>query len=357
MKRDYPVRRNSPHPTPVPPALYSRDLLLTFSGEEYAGFLASGGRHLRPRLARTLDLARLAPDMHVLDVGCGRGEITLNAACQGAVVTAVDFSVDCLRLTAETLDLGPAAARNRVRLMRADATALPVPATSVHRVFFLDVAEHLHPWQLCQTLTEIRRVLTPGGYAVIHTLPNRWALDYGYRLLRRLWPSLPRQPRSTYEQQVHVNELDPAQLANALREAGLESQVWLENWTAAQARWRAGGQFADPLRQQSYPLLRRSWVPPIVTILMHTPLRLVFANDIFAIAWRSEAVGPAPVWPRAWTEKMTMQVIERNELCWNALHGAVDYARMSKTEQPTHLRPLFRQERHINLPARRRFRC
>ncbi len=271
--------------SPVSPALYGRDLLLTFSGEEYADFLAGASRQLRPRLARALELARLLPDTHVLDIGCGRGEITLHAVRRGAVVTAIDFSADCLQLTWNTLALAPPAARARVRLLRADAAALPVDDKSVHRVFFLDVAEHLQPWQLRQALAEIRRVLRPDGWAVIHTLPNRWALNIGYKLMRRLWPGLPPEPRSTYEQQVHVNELDPIRLAAALDEAGLRHRVWLENWTVAHAHWGAGRQFADPLRDQSYPLLRQWWVRPTMRALMHTPLRWVLANDIFAIAW------------------------------------------------------------------------
>lgn len=296
--------------SPVPPACYSQDLLLTFSGDEYADFLADGGRRLRPRLARAVELANLVPNMHVLDIGCGRGEITLHTARRQALVTAIDFSAGCLQLTSSTLQLAPPATRTRVRLVRADAIRLPVADRSVHRAFFLDVAEHLQPWQLRQALAEIRRVLRPDGYAVIHTLPNRWALDIGYAFLRRLWPGLPAEPRSAYEQQVHVNELDPIRLSRALSEAGLQSRVWLESWTVAHARWGAGRRFADPLRDRAYPLLRRWWVHPVVKALMYTPLRLVLANDLFAIAWPQGRVAPAsaPVWPRGWSERVALHV-------------------------------------------------
>ncbi|MFQ5858718.1 MAG: methyltransferase domain-containing protein [Anaerolineae bacterium] len=282
------------HHVPVSSALYSEDLLLTFSGDEYADFLAGGGRQLRPRLARALELANLAPGMHVVDIGCGRGEITLHAARRGAVVTAVDFSEDCLDITSRTLKLGPPAARARVRLARADGAALPLADKSAHRVFCLDVVEHLQPWQFRLALAEIRRVLRPDGYAVIHTLPNRWALDIGYPLMRCLWPGLPAEPRSAYEQQVHVNELDPIRLSRAIGEAGLQSRVWLENWTVAHARWGDGRRFPDRLREGSYPLLRRQWVRPVVATLMRTPLRLIFANDLFAIAWPQGCPAPAP---------------------------------------------------------------
>lgn len=276
---------------------------MAFSGGEYTAFLASNGRQLRPRLARALELACLAPEMRVLDVGCGRGEMALQAARHGALVIAVDFSSDCLQLTSTTLDLGVPAVRARVRLVQADGVALPVADGSLHRVLCLDVVEHLYPWQLRQCLTEIRRVLRPDGYAVIHTLPNRWLLDIAYPVVRRLWSGLPPEPRSAYERQVHVNELDPIQLTRALDRAGLRSRVWLENWTVAHARWGTGRQFPDAVRERSYPLLRRWWVSPVLAALMRTPLRLIFANDIFAVAWPRGCARPARVWPGGWSER------------------------------------------------------
>ncbi len=282
---------------------YSKELLLSFSGDEYAAFLAAGGRRLRPRHARALELATIRPSMRVLDIGCGRGEVALHLARAGATVNAVDFSPDCLALTAQTLALGQAEERKRARLSGADAVALPFEDAVFDRVLFLDVAEHLLPWQLQCALGEIRRVLRQGGYAVIHTLPNRWALEIGYPLLRLVWPALPSCPRSAYERRVHVNELSLIDLHRALNAAGLEARVWLEGWTAIHAAWSQGCAFPDPVRRRAYPLLRRRAVRAIATLILHTPLRLIFANDLFAIAWPRGAPAPPPLWPRAWCER------------------------------------------------------
>ncbi len=246
--------------------------------------------------------------MRVLDLGCGRGELTLHLARQGTWVTAVDFSAACLQLTAETLSLGPLAAVRRVRLLRADATALPLPDQHFQRIFCLDVLEHLYPWQVQQALAEIRRLLTPDGYAIIHTLPNRWALDIGYPVLRWLWPTLPAQPRTGYEQQVHVNELQPVQLARSIKAAGLSWRVWIEDLTTAQARWSRDRAFSDPVRRQTYPLLRRWWVRPLVVLLMRTPLRLIFGNDLFAVVWPAGQKEPPVNWPPARFERLAYQI-------------------------------------------------
>jgi SAM-dependent methyltransferase len=303
----------------VEPAWYSRDLLISFTGGEYAAFLATGGRRLRPRLARALQLARVTSGMRALDIGCGRGEMALHLARRGVDVTAIDVSSASLTLTAETLALATPDTQRRVRRVRSDAAVLPLPDSFFHRVLCLDVVEHLYPRQLSQTLREIRRVLRPDGYAVFHTLPNRWALEVGYPLLQRLWPRWPRQPRSAYERRVHVNELDLPSLARALDRAGLYCHVWLEGWTTAQARWAAdqaaqaigGRQFPDALRERAYPVLRTRPVTLIGEAVLRTPLRLVFANDIFAIAWRAESPPPASVWPRSLCERSLLWLAGR----------------------------------------------
>jgi SAM-dependent methyltransferase len=263
------VIREPSRPAPVPSELYSEELLLAFTGGDYAEFLRTRGAGLRPRLVRSLALARPRPGLRVLDLGCGRGEASFHAAARGAHVTAVDYSADCLALTARTLALAPPAVRARVELVRADATALPLPDRSVDRALMLDVVEHLHPWQLALALREVRRVLRPGGWLVVHTVPNRWALAYGYPLLRLLRPGLPVNPRTAYERQVHVNEQD--------------------TWRARFDDGRALG--ADDVRGGAYPLLRRPLARRAVGLAMRTPLCALAANDLYAVA------RPAPVAP------------------------------------------------------------
>jgi SAM-dependent methyltransferase len=279
---------SAPRPAPVPADCYSTELLLAFTGGDYAEFLRTRGAALRPRLARSLALARLQPGLRVLDLGCGRGEATLHAALRGARVWALDYSPDCLALTQQTLALAPAEIRRRVELVQADATRLPLRDASVDRVLMLDVVEHLHPWQLAQALREVRRVLRPRGWLVVHTVPNRWALAYGYPLLRLLKPSLPADPRTAYERQVHVNEQDIMRLWRLLRRCGFQARVWLENLTVEQAAWRARFEAeqrlgADDVRR-AYPLLRHALVRRLVRLAMHTPLCLIAANDLYALA-------------------------------------------------------------------------
>lgn len=270
---------------------------------DYVAFLASGGERLKPRHTRALELATVRPGIQVLDVGCGWGELAFHVAQAGGHVTGVEISRDRLEPALQTLALGEDEVREHFHLSGANAVALPFEDATFDRVFLLDVAEHLWPWELHQALSEIRRVLRPGGYAVIHTVPHRWALDFGYPLLRLVWPVLPREPRWGLEKQWHVNELSLIELHRALRAAGLDARVWLESWTAAQAEWSRDRRFPDPVRKQTYPFLRWEAVRRLTSWVMHTPLRLILANDLFAIAWPDGARRPPQVWPTARIER------------------------------------------------------
>jgi SAM-dependent methyltransferase len=267
---------------------YSAGMLTGFAGDEHARFLASGGRRLRPRLARALALADLWPGAVVVDVGCGRGEASARAARRGALVTAVDSSPDALGLSREAA----LAVGCPVRLVAARAEELPLPCGYADRVLLLDVVEHLYRPAALTALAEAKRILRPGGYVVLHTLPNRWSLAIAYRTLRLLAPSLPREPRSGYERAVHVNEQDPLRLKQALGTVGLASRVWVEEWTTRHAEVNRGVSYPDAARSAGYPALRRASVRRLSGWVMRTPAGWFAGNDLFALAWRPEDPGP-----------------------------------------------------------------
>ncbi len=220
-------------------------------------------------------------------------------------MVGIDYSADCLRLTRRTLEVASQRDRDRVTLRQADATALPFGDQVFERVLMLDLVEHLFDWQLSRALREAYRVLSPQGYLVLHTLPNRWALQYGYPLFRLLSRRLPSTPRSDVERSVHINEQDPFSLKRALDEAGFAFEIWLENLTLDQAAWQDEKRFSD-VRREAYPLLRHPLIKAGASLLMHTPLKLIIANDIYAIAWRADGEKPSILksrWRSSWLEK------------------------------------------------------
>lgn len=292
---------------PVAPDRYDDEWITKAWGDASRSELFDNKRLTpRPRVSRALDLCQIDADTKVLDIACGRGEVVALASERGAFAVGLDFSPAVLEVarkvrSARAPKLTGSAT---LELIQADACRLPFAHDSFDRIAMLDIIEHLVPDQLEQMFREVHRVLKPGGYAVIHTLPNRWVYEVGYLLARLLVRRLPREPRGEMERQVHVNEQDLRGLSRTLHKCGLKHRVWLEQHMPAQARWNVNCAHFQDNRDLTYPLLAR-WPGKILELLSHTPLKLIIANDIYGILWKS-ARKSAPVRvPSALVESVT----------------------------------------------------
>lgn len=100
----------------------------------------------------------------ILDAGCGTGGSTEDLARFGRV-TGVDFSTDAL---------GFAARRGLRRLVRASVEALPFQDASFDVVTSFDVLYHRAVLDETVALREFRRVLRPGGLALVRVPAFDW---------------------------------------------------------------------------------------------------------------------------------------------------------------------------------------
>ena len=254
--------------TGVPSDVYTRDYYES-ACHGYVEFQQSLGENIPDRLRIPFSQANLSAGMSVLDVGCGRGEILVQAAQFGARAVGFDYAVAALDIAGEAISTRPDA--DRILIHLANAQHLPYLDSSFDRAFMLDVVEHLLPAELHQALVEIRRVLRPGGQLIIHTMPNTWYYRFGYpvfRFTQRLrGRRLPADPRERWKfREVHVNEQNPPALKAALRQAGFKTHVWLQSTQSY---------LEEPNR--SIRLIMRA----LVTVY---PFRWIFCNDLFAIA-------------------------------------------------------------------------
>ncbi len=267
--------------------------------------LARGDLTPRPRVARAMELLRLQPGLHLLDIACGRGEVPALATRMGAYATGIDYSDASVGFAAKLRKVLGAEHASKLALVQGDACNLPFADASFDRVSMLDIVEHLVPAQLESMFREVSRILKPDGFAVVHTLPNRWVYDGGYRVARTLWRRLPKDPRSDSEKRIHINEQDVVRLHRMLARVGLSHRIWLEQHIPAQARWRADQTVYNDQRGDVYPLMAR-WPGRLLEMFSKTPLRLVLANDIFAVLWKKgNAPAAAGRIPLAWTERAT----------------------------------------------------
>jgi ubiquinone/menaquinone biosynthesis C-methylase UbiE len=214
--------------------------------------------------------------MKVLDVGCGRGEILRHCARLGADAYGVDYAPVAIELASRVVAEG-GGAPGKMGVSQADAKRLPFPGEHFDRVLMFDVVEHLYPWELEQSLGEIRRVLKPGGAFIVHTAPNVWYDRFAYplvRLARRLmgqgatYPKNPRALNVSANVEVHVNEQSQLSLQRMLQKAGFRRvRVWLES---------------PPQHRQENALLAAARF----VLFKLPPFRYFFEREVFAVGER-----------------------------------------------------------------------
>jgi SAM-dependent methyltransferase len=160
----------------------------------------------------------------VLDVGCGSGRFSAQAAARGARVTSLDIGLRLLACTRRRCD---------TRAVAADACALPIRDASFDLVISSECIEHTT--DPLRAVREIHRVTRPGGSFLI-TVPNQlWHFAVTFAAAFRL------RPFEGYENWVRWH-----QLRRAVSELGAEIESM------------RGFHLVPPLVPASWPLLRRA---------------------------------------------------------------------------------------------------
>lgn len=122
-------------------------------------------RFARRRIANVFALLPSPLAGRFIDLGCGMGTFTIEAARAGAFAVGVDPAAAAVTAAARV-----AHAENvRARFVRADAARLPFPSGSADVVLAADLIEHLDDDTLARILDEAHRVLRTDGTLVIYT--------------------------------------------------------------------------------------------------------------------------------------------------------------------------------------------
>ena len=131
-----------------------------------------------------LAAAELAGARHVLDIGCGDGQISRIAAAQGAQVVGIDPTWNCVRVAADRA--GGAA------YARAGAAALPFADASFDTAVACLVFEHID--DVDGAIAEVARVLAPGGsfcfflnHPILQAPGSVWVDDHMVDPPERYW--------------------------------------------------------------------------------------------------------------------------------------------------------------------------
>jgi SAM-dependent methyltransferase len=145
---------------------------------------------------------KLPPGATAIDVGCGEGRHSINLSDRfGLAVTGID-PID------HQLRVARAAAGDRpITFVAGTAESIPVPDATVDLVWCRDVLVHVH--DLAAAYREFRRVLGPGGRALIYQMVAGPALEP--REAQWLWATMFVAPASA----------DPATTEAAISAVGL----------------------------------------------------------------------------------------------------------------------------------------
>jgi 2-polyprenyl-3-methyl-5-hydroxy-6-metoxy-1,4-benzoquinol methylase/predicted O-methyltransferase YrrM len=209
----------------------------------YQQFDQSAGKELLdPRMQAIFSMALPGKGMKFLDVGCGRGEITYQAAKLGAHVTAVDYSQDAIRIARGCIEDEPEL-QSRVAFHCADITQFECES-GCDRVVAADLIEHLNQAELELFFSRIASSLVKDGRLVIHTAPSIWFYQH-YETERKraaaVGEYLPENPRTAFEQLMHINEQSPNNLKHTLRKHFPHTVVWVSGDDGNFAGSLAGG--------------------------------------------------------------------------------------------------------------------
>lgn len=149
----------------VPADLYGKGYYLNRDGcEGSQEFAKYKGAKLSNRLATVLSEIQETQDIDghtFLDLGCGRGELSLQLEKKAKRVVSVDYSIPAIKTAKQIL--------KKAELVQADIVDfLPRLRTEeFDGILMIDIVEHLFDWELKIVFNNIRRLLKRGGYLYI----------------------------------------------------------------------------------------------------------------------------------------------------------------------------------------------
>ncbi|HSJ23842.1 MAG TPA: methyltransferase domain-containing protein [Longimicrobiales bacterium] len=198
---------------------------------DLAGRYRDRNRFARRRIANVFSLLPPPAGLTLVDLGCGMGTFTIEAAGQGAFAVGVDPAPAAVQAATR---VAAAEGTASAHFIRADAAVLPLATASADIVLAADLTEHLDDVTLARILREAGRVLRTDGRLVLYT-PDR---QHIFERLRDR--GIMRQDPS------HIGVRSAAELAQAVEGAGFAVQrlEWLPSHLpglslaeAALARW------------------------------------------------------------------------------------------------------------------------
>lgn len=205
----------------VDPKIYTKEFYLNacLGSSE---FNKTNGKKLHWRVIELLRRIDIQKNDVVLDVGCGRGDITLFLAKNTKQVVGIDYAKDAIKIANTIKGKFSKKIQARTTFKVMNAKKLRFKDNTFDKIICIDVFEHLYQEELEIALAEFKRVLKPNGILFIHAGTNKILYEYTYKyyirplnliltkfdqmIKRTKYNALPKDPRTDEEKEQHVNE-------------------------------------------------------------------------------------------------------------------------------------------------------
>jgi SAM-dependent methyltransferase len=261
-------------------AAYTKDYYLLDCGG-YEAFKRTFGATLEdPRLEAVAKLAGAGPVNRALDLGCGRGELSLELVRRGFEVTAIDYSRDAIAIAREAISRNPDVSSS-ISLQCDDVNAVELQGQYGIAVA-ADLIEHMKWAELDRLYARTAKHLAEDGLFIVHTYPNLWYYKYGHqrrlKLARSVGAYLPAEPRSRYELLMHINEQSPRILKRQLSKYFQHVLVWF-------------GSPAEPVAnlKRRFSIGEICAAPDLFAVASHSPIQIAKLVSEFCMEPLSES--------------------------------------------------------------------
>lgn len=191
----------------------------------YETFIRTGGTEITDsRLLTAIYLAKADKTKNILDIGSGRGELAYALSKSAENVVGLDYSQDAITIANKTF-------KNIKNLDFVQADILKYETTKKFDVILAtDVVEHIEQDMLLKVFSKVKTLLTDKGLFIIHTAPNKLKYMYEYedkyKIAESIGTYIPKNPRTHYEDMMHINEQTPAGLNRGLKKSFEHVYVW-----------------------------------------------------------------------------------------------------------------------------------
>ena len=249
----------------------------------------SGGKEFEPRLERIVKEIPPVKNLRILDIGCGRGELALWCARNGAKeVIGIDYSKNAIILANQAKKHLKKDITKKIKFKIGDGKKLEFKENSFDAVLLTEVLEHLYIGEQVIIFKEIERILRDNGFVFIHTAPSKWFNNITYKFWCYPISSIlvfinnlitgnkytnikkPSEIRTESHKIMHVNEPDYLSLNNLFNKSQFEGKIKSTNVTIAKPvlGWK------DKLFNSIV------YLNPISN---YFPFNILFGNDFYSI--------------------------------------------------------------------------